>query len=238
VLGSAVGMDKDVMKRLLLQAGLPVLAYEAVRHGEWTRDRAGVLRRLEALGLPQFVKPANMGSSVGVGRVTQRAQLEPALQHAFEFDDKVVVERGLTAPREIECAVLGGELPRASIPGEISIDHADGFYSYNAKYIDESGAGLHIPAALTPEQTSGVQALALAVYHSLDTEGLARVDLFLTQDGTFYVNEINTMPGFTAISMFPQLWQASGVSAGALMDVLIEDALQRGARRRARRSTP
>ncbi|MDB4991574.1 MAG: D-alanine--D-alanine ligase [Myxococcaceae bacterium] len=238
VLGSAVGMDKDVMKRLLLQAGLPVLPFEAVRHIEWRRAPDAVLQRLLALGLPQFVKPANLGSSVGVSRVTRREQLEAALLHAFEFDDKVVSECGLSAPREIECAVLGGELPRASIPGEIRIDHADGFYSYNAKYIDESGAGLHVPAALTTEQTRAVQALALAVYHTLEAEGLARVDLFLTADGKLYVNEINTMPGFTAISMFPQLWQASGVSARALMDASIDDALARATRRHARRTTP
>jgi D-alanine-D-alanine ligase len=150
----------------------------------------------------------------------------------------VVCERGVTGPREIECAILGGDHPRVSVPGEIQVEHADGFYSYKAKYVDEVGVGLHIPAALTPEQTSAVQALSLAVYEALEAEGLARVDLFLARDGSLYVNEINTMPGFTSISMFPRLWQASGVAPRELMDRLIEDALARGARRRARRSTP
>ena len=225
VLGSAVGMDKDVMKRLLLQAELPVLPYEAV------------LARLERLGFPQFVKPANLGSSVGVSRVLAPSGLTRAIEHAFEFDDKLVVESGLDHPREIECAVLGGNHPRASIPGEITIDHPDGFYSYEAKYVDESGAVTKIPADLTPTQVSEVQRLALATFRALECEGLARVDLFLAANGELYVNEINTLPGFTAVSMFPKLWQASGVSAPELMDFLIQDALARGERRRGRRSS-
>jgi D-alanine-D-alanine ligase len=237
VLGSAVGMDKDVMKRLLLQAALPVLAYETVRRAEWLRDRAAVLVRLGGLGFPQFVKPANLGSSVGVGRVIAPSGLEAAALHAFEFDDKLVVESGLDHPREIECAVLGGDTPRASIPGEITIDHPDGFYSYAAKYVDESGAAIKIPADLTAAQVAEVQRLALATFQTLECEGLARVDLFLDNGGKLYVNEINTLPGFTAVSMFPKLWQASGVSAGQLMNVLIEDARARAARKRARRSS-
>jgi D-alanine-D-alanine ligase len=237
VLGSAVGMDKDVMKRLLLQAALPVLAYETVRRAEWLRDRAAVLVRLGGLGFPQFVKPANLGSSVGVGRVIAPSGLEAAALHAFEFDDKLVVESGLDHPREIECAVLGGDTPRASIPGEITIDHPDGFYSYAAKYVDESGAAIKIPADLTAAQVAEVQRLALATFQTLECEGLARVDLFLDNGGKLYVNEINTLPGFTAVSMFPKLWQASGVSAAQLMNVLIEDARARAARKRARRSS-
>ncbi len=237
VLGSAVGMDKDVMKRLLLQAGLPVLGYEAVRRVEWERARPAVLARLEALGFPQFVKPANLGSSVGVGRVVAAGGLEAALVHAFEFDDKLVVERGLDHPREIECAVLGGDEPRASIPGEITIDHPDGFYSYAAKYVDESGATIKIPAELSPAQVAETQRLALATFRALECDGLARVDLFLDQSQALYVNEINTLPGFTAVSMFPKLWQASGVPAAELMNLLIQDALSRAARKRARRSS-
>jgi D-alanine-D-alanine ligase len=237
VLGSAVGMDKDVMKRLLLQAALPVLTYETVRRAEWLRDRAAVLSRVSALGFPQFVKPANLGSSVGVGRVIARNGLEAALLHAFEFDDKLVVESGLDHPREIECAVLGGDAPRASIPGEITIDHPDGFYSYAAKYVDESGAAIKIPADLTPAEVAEVQRLALATFQTLECDGLARVDLFLDTGGKLYVNEINTLPGFTSVSMFPKLWQASGVSAAQLMNALIEDALARAARKRARRSS-
>jgi D-alanine-D-alanine ligase len=237
VLGSAVGMDKDVMKRLLLQAGLPVLAYEAVRRAEWQRAPAAVLERLAGLGFPQFVKPANLGSSVGVGRVLEPSALEAALVHAFEFDDKLVVERGLDHPREIECAVLGGDVPRASIPGEITIDHPDGFYSYAAKYVDESGASTKIPADLSRAQVEAVQGLALATFQTLECDGLARVDLFLDHGGALYVNEINTLPGFTAVSMFPKLWHASGMSAAELMNFLIEDALARAARKRARRSS-
>jgi D-alanine-D-alanine ligase len=237
VLGSAVGMDKDVMKRLLLQAGLPVLPYESVRHAEWQRAPALVQSRLRALGFPQFVKPANLGSSVGVRRVLGASELDAALAHAFEFDDKLVVERGLDRPREIECAVLGGDEPRASIPGEIAIHHPDGFYSYAAKYIDDSGADLIIPAELSPAERERARALSLTTFQTLEGEGLARVDLFLDRDGEFYVNEINTLPGFTEASMFPKLWQASGLSARDLMDFLITDALARGTRRRARRTS-
>jgi D-alanine-D-alanine ligase len=237
VLGSAVGMDKDVMKRLLLQAGLPVLPYETVRRNEWQNAREATLSRLAQLGFPQFVKPANLGSSVGVSRVKGTAELTPALEHAFEFDDKLVVEAGLDHPREVECAVLGGELPRASVPGEITIEHPDGYYSYAAKYVDGSGVNTKIPADLTPEQIEVVQRLALATFRTLECEGLARVDLFLDQSGAWYVNEINTLPGFTAVSMFPKLWQASGVPAQELMTILIDDALARAARKRARRSS-
>ncbi|HWZ92768.1 MAG TPA: D-alanine--D-alanine ligase family protein [Polyangiaceae bacterium] len=237
VLGSAVGMDKDVMKRLLLQARLPVLAYEAVRRADWRHSREAVLNRLAALRFPLFVKPANLGSSVGVRRVLAASALEAAVVHAFEFDDKLVVERGLDHPREIECAVLGGDVPRASVPGEISIDHPDGFYSYAAKYVDESGAVTKIPADLSPAEVAEVQRLALATFQTLECDGLARVDLFLDESGEVYVNEINTLPGFTAISMFPKLWQQSGVSAAQLMDFLIEDALSRAARKRGRRSS-
>jgi len=237
VLGSAVGMDKDVMKRLLLQAGLPILRYETLRRHEWQTESDIVLSRLLRLGFPQFVKPANLGSSVGVSRAKSEAELAPALEHAFEFDDKLVIEAGLDHPREVECAVLGGGTPRASVAGEITIDHPDGFYSYAAKYVDDSGVATRIPADLTVAQSEAVQRLALATFRALECEGLARVDLFLDKSGALYVNEINTLPGFTAISMFPKLWAASGVPAGELMTILIDDALARAARKRARRSS-
>jgi D-alanine-D-alanine ligase len=237
VLGSAVGMDKDVMKRLLLQANLPVLPYETVRRYEWQSEREATLSRLARLGFPQFVKPANLGSSVGVSRVKSAGELSPALEHAFEFDDKLVVEAGLDHPREVECAVLGGDVPRASVPGEITIDHPDGYYSYAAKYVDGSGVHTKIPAELTSEQIAVVQRLALATFRTLECDGLSRVDLFLDKSGAWYVNEINTLPGFTSISMFPKLWQASGVPAQELMTILIDDALARAARKRARRSS-
>ncbi len=148
-----------------------------------------------------------------------------------------MIEAGLDHPREVECAVLGGEIPRASLPGEITIDHPDGYYSYAAKYVDGSGVHTKIPADLTPAQVEAVQRLALATFSTLECEGLARVDLFLDKDGAWYVNEINTLPGFTAVSMFPKLWQASGVAAKELMTILIDDALLRATRKRARRSS-
>jgi D-alanine-D-alanine ligase len=237
VLGSAVGMDKDVMKRLLVAAKLPVLPYLTLRRARFERSRDAELEALGQLGLPLFVKPANLGSSVGVSRVTERAALAAAVTHAFEFDDKIVIEAGLERPREIECAVLGGEVPFASIPGEIVVDHADGFYSYAAKYLDENGAHTRIPAELTAAESAEAQRLALATFDALEAEGLARVDLFLDRERRLWVNEINTLPGFTAISMFPKLMAASGVDARTLITRLIEDAERRGAERRARRTT-
>lgn len=236
ILGSAVGMDKDVMKRLLSQAGLPILPYRVLRRQHWDTSNRAVLRTLEDLSLPVFVKPANLGSSVGITRVKTSAELPAAVIHALEFDDKVIVEQGLLSPREIECAVLGGDEPSASVPGEIVLDHADGFYSYAAKYIDETAASITIPADLSPEETRTVQHLALRTFEVLECAGLSRVDFFLSQDATIYVNEINTLPGFTAISMFPKLWAASGVPGRELITRLIEDALLRGERRRARRT--
>ena len=237
VLGSAVGMDKDVMKRLLLQAGLPVLPYETLRRQEWEAAPDQVLARLARLGFPQFVKPANLGSSVGVSRAKSASELRAAVEHAFEFDDKLVIEAGLDHPREVECAVLGGDTPRASVPGEITVDHPDGYYSYAAKYVDNSGVATKIPANLSPDQAEAVQRLALATFRTLECDGLARVDLFLDKNGALFVNEINTLPGFTAVSMFPKLWEASGVPAQELMTFLIDDALTRAARKRARRSS-
>jgi D-alanine-D-alanine ligase len=228
VLGSAVGMDKDVMKRLLAAAGLPVLPWATLRDGG---DREAFVDRCEALGYPLFVKPANMGSSVGVRRALNRQELAAAVDHAFAFDTKVIVEKGLVSPREVECSVLGNEAPVASIPGEIVVSHPDGFYSYAAKYIDESGAALCIPADLEAAQVRSVQRLAVEAFQVLDCAGLARVDFFLSAGGELYVNEINTMPGFTAISMYPKLWEASGVSAQVLVSRLLDLALERAARR-------
>jgi D-alanine-D-alanine ligase len=237
VLGSAVGMDKDVMKRLLTEAGLPVLPYRTVRRVRWDRQRQAVLDDVAALGLPCFVKPANLGSSVGVSRVADAAGLAAAVEHAFEFDDKIVIEAGVERPKEIEVAVLGGDEPFASVPGEIVVGHADGFYSYAAKYLDADGAVTRIPAALDEAQAAEARRLALATFAALEAEGLARVDLFLDARGGYWVNEINTLPGFTAISMFPKLMEASGVGARELVARLIEDARTRSARRKARRTT-
>ena len=234
VLGSAVGMDKDVMKRLLREANLPVLPYATVRRARWDAERAGVQSELGGLGLPLFVKPANLGSSVGVGKVKAEKDLASAVDHAFSFDDKIVVETGIDSPREIECAVLGGEPPFVSVPGEIVVSHPDGYYSYAAKYLDDSGAVTKIPAELTPEQTARAQSLARATFLVLGADDLGRVDLFLDAKGDFWVNEINTMPGFTAISMFPKLMEASGVPPRELVSRLVDSALARARRKQAR----
>lgn len=238
VLGSSIGMDKDVMKRLLQVAELPILPYVTLRGVDFERNQGLALERCEPLGYPLFVKPANLGSSVGVRRAGDRKALAEAIEHALEFDTKVVVEKGLVKPREIECAVLGNDEPIASIPGEIEVDHPDGFYSYTAKYIDEKGATIRIPAELSPTDASVVQLLALKTFRALECAGLARVDLFLSREGQgLFINEINTLPGFTAISMYPKLWEASGIPPRELVTRLIDLALERAARRRRLRTT-
>jgi D-alanine-D-alanine ligase len=238
VLGSAVGMDKDVMKRLLTLAEIPILPYVTLRRADVERSQALALDRCDPLGYPLFVKPANLGSSVGVRRAGDRKALAEAIEHAFEFDTKVVVEKALVKPREIECAVLGNDEPIASIPGEIVVDHPDGFYSYTAKYIDENGASIRIPADLSPTEASVVQLLALKTFRALEGSGLGRVDLFLSREGQgFFVNEINTLPGFTAISMYPKLWEASGIPPRELITRLIALAIERAQRRRRLRTS-
>ena len=246
VLGCAVGMDKDLQRRVLRHAELPVVPSVTIGRATWGPHREGsaaaearpsdMRAECEELGYPLFVKPANMGSSLGVRRARNRDELEAAVEHAFEFDTKVVVERGLERPREIECAVLGNDDPRVSEPGEIGVSHADGFYSYDAKYIDPDGAQLIIPAALHHQERTSVQLLALRAFRALDCAGMARVDMFLTEDHEIYVNEINTIPGFTAISMYPQLWEHSGVSAVELVSELIELGVERGRARAALRT--
>jgi D-alanine-D-alanine ligase len=226
VLGSAVGMDKDVMKRLLRDAGIPIADFRTVRRERFLADPRAGCEAMLPLGFPMFVKPANAGSSVGVSKVTAPDQLESALHHALQFDTKAIVEQGI-AGREIELAVLGGEPPTVSIAGEIIVEHADGFYSYQAKYLDEHGARLEMPAKLSPGELARAQQLALRTFEALECEGMARVDLFLGGDGTFCVNEINTIPGFTAISMYPKLWELSGVSPQQLVSRLIDLGLQR-----------
>lgn len=236
VLGSAVGMDKDVMKRLLREAGLPIGKFKSLRYHDYAKQPTAALRALESLAFPVFVKPANLGSSVGVTRVASRSQLPSALDAAFTYDTKVVVEEGIEG-REIECSVLGNDEPVASIPGEIVVNHPDGFYSYDAKYLDD-GATLRIPAPLTAEQVREVQRLSVATFEALECSGLARVDFFLRPNGEWLINEINTLPGFTAISMYPKLWAASGVQPRELLTRLIDLALARHARRKALRTVP
>jgi D-alanine-D-alanine ligase len=182
-----------------------------------------------------FVKPANLGSSVGISKVHGPAELAPAVELALAFDEKVLVERGVDA-REIECAVLGNEEPEVSVPGEVC--PTEDFYSYDAKYLNEHGATFRIPAPLSPELTDRIRAMAAAAFRAIECEGMARVDFFLERGSEkVYVNELNTIPGFTSISQYPKLWQASGLPYPALLDRLIALALERHARRRALRTT-
>lgn len=222
VLGSAVGMDKDVMKRLLRDAGIAVTPFQTIlRHRRATVSPAALFAQL---GPVLYVKPANLGSSVGISRVEQPADLPAALDQAFQFDTKVIVETGVKA-REIEIAVLGNETPEASIPGEIIPRGA--WYSYESKYIDADGAALAIPAKLSEAEQQKARELSLTTYQALSLEGMARVDLFYCNDGAWYVNEVNTIPGFTSISMYPKLWEASGLPLPQLLDRLIELAIAR-----------
>lgn len=219
VLGSAVGMDKDVMKRLLRDAGIPVGKFLAIKANE----RITFQDAEKNLGLPLFVKPANMGSSVGINKVGNEDEFEKALDEAFKFDSKVIIEEFIPG-REIECAVLGNDNPVASTPGEIITNQE--FYSYDAKYVDE-GSVAEIPAKIPDEVTKKIKDLAVKTFKALNCEGMSRVDFFLKSDGTILVNEINTIPGFTNISMYPKLWEASGVSQAELLDKLIALALER-----------
>jgi D-alanine-D-alanine ligase len=232
-LGSAVGMDKDVTKRLLAHSGIPVVPWRVCTAAELHRDPDGVQARVAALGFPLFIKPANAGSSVGVSKVKSLAELLPALRTAFTFDRKILAEAAIDA-REIECAVLGNDQPEASIPGEIVVSHPDGFYSYDAKYVDPDGAAWKIPADISPETAERVRHLSVETFRTLELCGMSRVDFFLDRrTGALYVNEVNTIPGFTAISMYPKMWEASGLSAQELVSRLIDLAIERRAERRA-----
>ena len=226
VLASSVGMDKAVMKVLFRARGLPVCDWQVVRRREWRTSPRTVGAAVEkSLPYPVFVKPANMGSSVGISKVHEPQELGAALDQAFEFDRKVVVEAAVADAREIECAVLGNEAPEASVPGEIVPSRE--FYDYQAKYID-GHSRLEIPAVLEEAQAREVQQLALAAFDAIDGSGLARVDFLLSRaTGALYLNEINTLPGFTTISMYSKLWATSGVPYAALVDRLIALALER-----------
>jgi D-alanine-D-alanine ligase len=222
VLGSAIGMDKDVMKRLLRDASIPVGRFHA--YDRTTADRIQFSHIKKALGQPLFVKPANLGSSVGISKVASRPELEAAVKKAFRFDNKILIEEFIEG-REIECSVLGNDDPMASLPGEIVTGH--NFYSYEAKYIDDQGSRLEIPAKLPRATVKSVQEIAITTYKTLCCEGMARVDFFVKNDGQVLVNEINTIPGFTQISMYPKMWEASGIPYPKLIDRLIQLALQR-----------
>src|SRR5437899_588511 len=224
VLGSAVGMDKDVAKRLLQQAKIPVVPWVTVYRSDWERDPKAVQREIEAkFGYPVFVKPARLGSSVGMSKVHNSAELAPALNLACEFGMKILVEQAVSA-REIEVSVLGNHEPQASVPGEI-IPHRE-FYDYTAKYL-EDGTQLLIPADLKPAQMKKIQTLAVEAFRTLELSGMARVDFFLEKKGgKLFLNEVNTIPGFTSISMYPKLWEASGIGFRELIDKLIDLALE------------
>ena len=227
VLASAAGMDKVVMKRLFREAGLPIVEFTHFLRTQWEADSRRIEARVnEELGFPCFVKPANLGSSVGISKATTPQSLNQAVALAAKYDRKIIVEKGVDA-REIEVSVLGNDQPRASLPGEIVPQTAE-FYDYRAKYIDNEGARLIIPADLSPEVTSKIQELAIRAFQAIDGSGFARVDFFLERrTGDLIVNEINTIPGFTSISMYPKLWEASGISYSQLIDRLIELAFER-----------
>jgi D-alanine-D-alanine ligase len=245
VLGSAAGMDKDVMKRLFAAAGLPIVEHIIVLRGAWQKSPRKAVAEIEAnLRYPLFVKPANLGSSVGISKVHDRSELAPAIVLAASYDRKIIIEQGVSGKaaknrpaeraRELEVAVLGNDDPKASVVGEII--PAKEFYDYEAKY--ESDASIPvIPAKLSKAQAREVREMAIAAFHACDCSGLARVDFLLEPEsrtgkpGRLYLNEINTMPGFTSISMYPKLWEASGLKYSDLIDRLIELALERRAER-------
>ncbi len=229
VLASSLGMDKHFTKTVLQQAGIPVAPWRTVSAYEWRTDKDAVRRTAEELGLPAFVKPARAGSSVGVSKVSDWSQLDAAIETALAEDDRVLIESGLVG-REVEIAVLGGrpgQATRASVAGEIVVTGRD-FYDFEAKYLDAPGIDLVCPADLTADELATMQALGAKAFDAIGGEGLARVDFFLTADG-FVINEINTMPGFTPISMFPRCWQESGLAYPALITELIDVALARAA---------
>jgi D-alanine-D-alanine ligase len=230
VLGSAAGMDKDVMKSLFRAAGLPIVKHVTLLRSEWEANSKKIEKLVKSkLKYPVFVKPANLGSSVGISKAHDRKELGPAIEEAAKFDRKIVIEQGVGGKkqkaREIECSVLGNDSPEASVPGEIVPGKE--FYDYTAKYLDE-GSQLIIPAKLSKAETKKVQQLAISAFKAVDCSGLARVD-FLMDPKTrkVYLNEINTMPGFTSISMYPKLWAATGLPYSELIERLIQLGLER-----------
>lgn len=221
ILGSAVGMDKDIMKHVLRSNGINVAPWITVRRGD--KNPPSYLEVSEELGNELFIKPANLGSSVGVSYCDNATDYDKAIQEAFLYDDKLIIESKVVG-REIECAILGNQDPEASLPGEVV--PKEGFYSFENKYLDEKGAALHIPAELTATQVKAVQELSIHTYKVLECRGLSRVDMFLTEKDDLIINEINTIPGFTNISMYPKLWEATGLPQTDLITKLIELAIK------------
>ena len=230
VLASAVGMDKQFMKLVLSAAGLPVGPFVAITPAEWARDKVACLEAITALTFPVFVKPARGGSSVGISKVDTPADLGAAIDLAQQHDPKIIVEQGFVGARELECGVLadlGGGPPLASELAEIRVQTASGFYDFDAKYLPEEQVALDVPANVDADLADKVKQLAVRAFEAIGCEGLARVDVFVTHDALVVINEINTMPGFTAHSMFPRMWAATGVPYPELIDHLITLALRR-----------
>ncbi len=236
VLASAVGMDKIVQKMIFAEAGLPLVRYTWCYSSECRENPRAVTRRVEeALRYPVFVKPANTGSSVGISKVHARRELAPALLVAAQFDRKVIIEQGVDRAREIECSVLGNDEPEASVPGEVIPSNE--FYDYNAKYVDGKSASV-IPARIPAAVAKKIRQIAVRAYTAIDCAGMARVDFFVTKSKSrVYLNEVNTIPGFTAISMYPKMWEAAGLPFPALLDRLIALAMQRHGEMNARRTS-
>ena len=236
VLASAVGMDKATMKLVFAARGLPIVDYDVVLKRDWKRDPRAVMHAVVAhLGFPVFVKPANLGSSVGISKAKHATELRAAIDLAAEFDRKVVVEAAVPQAREIECSVLGNDDPQASVPGEVIPSRE--FYDYEAKYIDD-GSKLIIPAEIPAAQAEAVRTLAIAAFKAVDGAGMARVDFLLAGDtGLLYLNELNTIPGFTTISMYAKMWSASGLEYPALLDRLIALAIERHAEKQELRTS-
>lgn len=230
VTASALAMDKIRMKQVMALSGLPIGPWVGIRPGEWAADPEACLTSVRALHFPVYVKPARGGSSVGITKVTDPSELPGAIELAQRWDPRVIVEEGIQDAREIECGVLAdpdGGRPEASVVAEIEMHTASGFYDFDAKYLPEEQVSLHVPADLDPVIAEQVREVSVRVFDAFDCEGLARVDCFLTRDNTVLVNELNTMPGFTRFSMFPQVWAAAGVAYAELIGRLIELALGR-----------
>ena len=236
VLGSAVGMDKEIQKTLFRANGLPVVDYLAVKSPSWRSDPPSVIAAVEeTISYPCFVKPCNLGSSVGITKAHERGQLSEAIDLAFSYDRKILIEDAAEDHREVECAVLGNDDPQASVLGEIVPQRE--FYDYEAKYICDT-TDLIIPADLSEDIALRIQKAAVAAFRAIDCAGLARVDFFVERTGgRFYVNELNTIPGFTQISMYPKLWEATGLSYPDLIDRLIELAIERHAEKNQLRTS-
>ncbi len=226
VLGSAVGMDKDVQKRLLRDAKVPVLPYGALTKADYSRQPAIARRIADELGYPVFVKPNALGSSIGINKVKRPEDLAAAVEDAFQYDLKVLIEAACEG-REFECSVLGNDDPQASLPGELVVEHGHDFYNYDSKYLDPDGASFKIPADLPSAVSDRIRSVSIAAFKALSLRGMTRVDFLSSRDlKRIYVNEVNTIPGFTAISMYPKLWEVSGLPLPRLIDRLLELALE------------